>query len=294
MKLQDHSLTTIVTDYGFRRLYSLPTASELEAYYSEVYYQENKAQYESSYTTEEIAWFRLEGKIADYIYRSTYPQITNPTCLDVGCGEGFISAELSSLSWNVRCCDFSSFGISRCNPSLLANFQRANIYEYLDSEIAHGNTYDLVNLANVLEHVLDPIALLGSLRQMLSPSGLLRIVVPNDFSPFQEYLKAQSKLRTDYWLTPEHLSYFNFANLEALFAKQGFEINHLLSDFPIENYIMNDFSNYKELGPSVGKQAHLARCKIDLFFSQDLPSYISFLAAQAKLGIGRDIIAYVR
>jgi 2-polyprenyl-3-methyl-5-hydroxy-6-metoxy-1,4-benzoquinol methylase len=289
-----HPLTTRVHPLGFIQLDPLPTAGELEQYYSEVYYQESQAQYESVYTEEEKEWFRLDGKIADYLHKHTFRDMPSRSLFDVGCGEGFFSAELYSNDWTVKCCDFSSHGLTSFNPQLINFFQKGNIYNILEDALQSDAKYDLVNLSNVLEHVIDPVSLLRSLRKLLSEQGILRISVPNDFSAFQEYLRKIGKIESEYWLCPDHLSYFNFSNFKNLLINLGFEICYLMGDFPIEHFLLNDASNYKKLGSSIGKQAHYARCKHDLFYSSDLGDYVNFLEAQGSLGVGRDIIAYVR
>jgi len=294
MSHSSHPLTTRLHPLGFTQLFPLPSSSELEAYYSERYYQESSAQYEAHYSEEEIQWFRLEAKVADHIYNSHFTEKSSKSLFDVGCGEGFFSAELLSRGWNVRCCDFSSHGISAFNPELLDFFQKGNIYKILDNALRLSAQYDLVNLANVLEHVLDPLGLLANLRKLLREDGLLRIVVPNDFSAFQEYLKKEGKINEDYWLCPDHLSYFNFVNLKIVLEELNFKIYHIMGDFPIELFLLNDFSNYKMNDSAVGKQAHYARCKSDIFYSSNLEAYTRFLEAQGSLGLGRDIIAYVR
>ena len=42
-----------------------------------------------------------------------------------------------------------------------------DIFSLLETEIEAGNPYDVIWLQNVLEHVLDPLELLGQLRKLL-------------------------------------------------------------------------------------------------------------------------------
>lgn len=293
MDLKAHPLTTKRHSKGFIQLDPLPTAQELSEYYAKVYFQDNRGQYETDYNDEEKAWFRLEGTIADYVHRQACPHATNRRFFDVGCGEGFVTAELLDRGWIVRCCDFSVHGLQKFHPQLLPFFEQGDIYRILDQAIASGDKYDLINLANVLEHVLDPEALLRMLRRVLSDQGLLRIVVPNDFSDFQAFLKAQGKLDTDYWLTSEHLNYFNFTTFRDLLESEGYRFERYLSDHPIEHFLMHDASNYKKVS-GVGKQAHYARCKMDLFYAKNLPAYVDMLEVHSRVGMGRDIVAFVR
>jgi SAM-dependent methyltransferase len=294
MKLKSHPLTVKTHPMGFRQLDPLPSEADLKAHYEETYFQANEGQYSHEYTPAEKDWFHLDALVADHVFRERFPAIKGkPELLDVGCGEGFFSAKLAEKGWSVRACDFSSFGIKHFHPQLLPFFEQGNIYEILDREIRNERKYHLVNLGNVLEHVTDPVGLLGKLRKIIHPEGLIRIGVPNDFSELQEFLKAEGKIDSDYWLFPEHLSYFNFPNFRRLLESEEFRIERYLADHPIEHFLMHEGSNYKK-NPAAGKQAHLARVKLDLFYSRDLPAYVRMLEAHASLGMGRDIIAFFR
>lgn len=294
MDLSTHPLTTKRHARGFVQLDPVPSNQELKDYYSRVYFQESRGQYEQEYTDEEQKWFRLEGVIADLVHRQVFThELATRRFFDVGCGEGFVAAALHDLGWHVRACDFSVFGVQKFHPHLLPYFEQGDIYEILQRAIDDGQQYELINLANVLEHVTDPEGLLRILRRLLSEHGLLRITVPNDFSDFQAYLKDQGKIAGDYWLSPEHLSYFNFTTLKELLEAEGYRIDRYLADHPIEHFLMHDGSNYKK-NSAVGKQAHYARVKLDLFYAKDLTNYVNMLAAHAAVGMGRDIIAFVR
>jgi SAM-dependent methyltransferase len=294
MDLSSHPLTTKRHAKGFIQLDPLPSDQELKEYYSKVYFQQNQGQYESEYTDEEKAWFRLDAAVADFVHAETFPgPRPGRRFFDVGCGEGFAAAELLGRGWKVRACDFSRYGLEKFHAQLLPFFEQGDVYEILRRSIEEGNQYELINLANVLEHVRDPVALLGLLRRLLSPTGLLRIAVPNDFSEFQAFLKAEGKLAGDDWLRPEHLSYFDFVSFRRLLEGEGYRIERYLADHPIEHFLLHDGSNYKR-NAAAGKQAHLARVKIDLFYARRLPAYVRMLASHAEVGMGRDIIAFVR
>jgi 2-polyprenyl-3-methyl-5-hydroxy-6-metoxy-1,4-benzoquinol methylase len=293
MKMINHPLTYIQTDFGYYRLDPLPTEYELEEFYKNHYFQESHAQYAKSYSREEIRWFRLDGRIANTIFRVSHAKEDYEFKLfDVGCGEGYFSAEMKSIGWDVRCCDFSKAGIAEHNPNLLASFESGNIFKILEETIAAGAVYDLVNLANVLEHVRDPVRLLTMLHQIISPTGMIRIVVPNDFSDLQMHLLASKRISNMYWLTAEHINYFNFSSLSKIMEASKLRIVRMLGDFPIENFLLNEHSNYKS-DQTRGRAAHLARCEFDLFYSQQIDNYIKFLEAQAQLGIGRDVVVYI-
>jgi len=63
-------------------------------------------------------------------------------------------------------------------------FEQGDIMSFLQKSSNEELKYGLINLDNVLEHVLEPRELLLSLKSHLSNKTVLRIQVPNDFSKF--------------------------------------------------------------------------------------------------------------
>jgi len=211
----------------------------------------------------------------------------------VGCGEGFFGGYFHKNGWKVKACDFSKYGVAKHHPELLDNFEQGDIYQILQQEIEIGKKYDLINLSNVLEHVIDPIATLTMLKNIMSSKTILRVCVPNDFSFIQHYL-VNNKLCTQTWVNPpEHLSYFTPNTLRSLIQSVGLNAHKILTTFPIEYFIFNEHSNYTK-DKTKGKQAHYARVKIDnLLLKKDIKNFIKYYEVAAKLENGRDIVAFI-
>ncbi|MDZ4288667.1 MAG: class I SAM-dependent methyltransferase [Prosthecobacter sp.] len=286
------SATLELSPLGFRHMDPMPAAEELAHYYAEKYFQENSGPYSASYSDEEIQWFKLPATMADYLVRQRQPQATTLSLLDVGCGEGFFMERLQALGWDVKGYDYSRNGIEHFHPQLLSRFAQGDIYELLNQSIEHGETFDLINLSNVLEHVTDAHALLTRLRPLLSAKGLLRICVPNDFSDFQAYLIEKEKIDKEFWVcTPVHTHYFNLPSLRATIEAAGLRTEHMLADFEIQEYLVHEGSNYIR-DRTLGKQAHLARVALDTFYSRNLPAFVKMREAEAECGKGRCLIAF--
>jgi len=276
-------------EFGFLQVNPLPTLDSLKNFYAEKYYQNSvSSTYSKEYSAEEKDFFNNKAIIASYI-------LDKPTgsLFDVGCGEGFFPAFFHEHGWTIYGCDFSSFGIEKFNPQLLPFFKQGDIYDVLDSTIKSGQKFDLVNLSNVLEHVIDPIGMLSSLKSLLNPGGLLRICVPNDYSKFQTIL-VENKCTSDTWyIPPEHLNYFNSDSLRNTLEKSGFDIKKVLCGFPIEMFLLNEHSNYWA-DRTKGKAAHKTRVIVENhLISQNLNAYIDYCEAAGRLGFGRELTAFV-
>ena len=130
--------------------------------------------------------------------------------------------------------------------------------------------YDICCLQNVLEHVIDPRALIGQIRRLLKPGGVAVITVPNDFSRIQMKAKAQGLISRQFWVAPpQHLHYFNTSTLAPFLTAMGFAIRSMPS--PISrssSSCITQASNYIE-NSSAGKQAHKARVELDLLLAEN-------------------------
>lgn len=277
---------------GFWTLADKPSAEELRDYYANKYYQQALGSYELQYSDEEKAYFRAKLAQRQAVLERLAPSAR--TMLDVGCGEGFALAYFREQGWSVKGLDFSAAGVEAQNPGCRDALVVGDVFALLDTEIAEGRHYDVVWLQNVLEHVLDPVALLASLHSLLSPGGVAVVTVPNDFSAVQQEALSQGLIDQAFWVAlPDHLSYFDHVSLPAAAKGTGWECAELLGDFPIDWFLFHGGSNYVR-DRSLGKAAHRARVQLEnLIHRQSTDAVVAFWAAAARLGIGRDITCFL-
>ena len=166
-----------LTSLGYFEAIPKPTPTELEKHYSEKYYQNAQGSYSSQYLDEELRYFH---NIASVALETASRLNLDKTLYDVGCGEGFFTKSFYESGWKVACCDFSEFGIRKHNEEMLPYFSSGDIFEQVKNGIRNEKKFGLINLQNVLEHVIDPIELLVDLKMMLSENAAIRISEPND------------------------------------------------------------------------------------------------------------------
>lgn len=159
--------------------------------------------------------------------------------LDVGCGYGFTTAELATSCRPVVGIE-PSFFLYEAAVALRANRGLDNL------EIRHGaaadlvecETFDLVVLDNVLEHVANQALALARISAALKSGGAIFIVVPNKLwpldvhygLPFLSYLPlplANRYLR----LTRQGIDY-----TDASYAPAWLGLRRLLADRPDPSY----------------------------------------------------------
>jgi len=279
---------------GFWQVDPMPTQVELEKYYNEIYFQNCTSKtYSSEYSQDEIEFFFNRAVISEALW-NTFSKTGKGKIFDVGCGEGYFINYFFKQGWQIEACDFSQFGVEQKNPEILSFFKCGDIYQILEKKIQSSEKYDFINLANVLEHVIDPLDLIDRLKNIMHEGSLMRIMVPNDFSDFQNLLLKNEYLKEETWFVPpDHLNYFTYNSINKIFIDRGFSIFETLSDFPIELFLVNEHSNYWK-DRSKGTQANQSRIIVDNFLvKQGIDNYISYMSAAAKIGFGRSIVSYI-
>lgn len=287
-RLRQHAL-------GFWEVVDKPSPEVLADYYSQTYYQNEVSNYRKSYSTLELEVIGLRiAQRAAQIYALT--GVKQPgSMLDVGCGEGFVISYFRSQGWQVAGIDFSRAGVEQINPDCIEFVQQGDVFQLLKAKIATGEKYDLVWLGNVLEHVLDPVGLLRSLRFLIPDDGLLVVTVPNDGNAYQEELYNNGSISQRFWISiPDHISYFTPDSLKRTAEATGWQCLGLQGDFPIDLYLAHEGSNYV-VDQALGPAAHQARLRLERLIGMAGPDAANrFYSALADVGLGRNITVYLR
>ena len=277
---------------GFQSVHPLPDPQALAEFYSKLYYQApQSASYQTTYSTEEVEQRYLRGRVTLHAISQVAPG--NPAerdFLEVGCGEGFLLKVAQDAGYRIKGIDFSDFGLRRFHPALVDSTEAGDAFAILDRVASGGQRYDICCLQNVLEHVIDPRALMAQIRCLLKPDGVAVITVPNDFSRIQLKAEAKGLISRRFWVAPpQHLHYFNTQTLPSFLTAMGFATLDAFADFPIEFFLYHPGSNYIE-SPSAGKPAHKARVELDLLLAENgLGPLHGLCQAMTKCGIGRNV-----
>ncbi|HVU21670.1 MAG TPA: class I SAM-dependent methyltransferase [Rhizomicrobium sp.] len=273
---------------GFRHAMPLPDAATLEAAYRENYYADEKPTF-LTHAGEDQAWAELAQTDRLEIFES----YLRPACrrlLDIGSGPGFFLKTAQGRGWDV-----SGIEPSRQAAAHARGLGLHVVEGFFDADSAPRlGRYDVVHMNNVLEHIPDPINLVGLARDLLNPGGIICINVPNDFSPFQ-LAAAATRNTGEWWVAPpHHLNYFDFASLCALLQRLGFDILERTTSFPMEAFIMMG-DNYVG-DPVLGRACHTKRKRFDLALDAAGLKNVrrAFYRALAQEGIGREAVVIAR
>lgn len=281
---------------GYRHLYPFPAAEELDAFYRENYHQEKKhISYHAVDTAfiakqrEQIQHDREHKRIFSRV-SALLPAAMPLTMLDVGGGNNLLSRYFMDHGWSSL--------VSEPNGDAAAYLRRFQIdvvesmFERLD--VRRLGTFSFISLQFVLEHVLDPLEMLCRVVKLMTPDSLLRICVPNDFSPGQLAWLAKSGLDPPWISYPDHINYFDFASLNMLLKRAGLVEVARDTTFPLEFLLLTGTDYYtnelvsKQVGPAV---AGFENAWLNNGQESCLAAYYESLAG---LGLGRSAIIYAR
>ncbi len=134
--------------------------------------------------------------------------------LDVGCGFGAFLEAAASVGWRVCGVEVASA------PASIAARRHNVFYGSLSDAPYEPNSFDVVRLNNVIEHVLSPRALVCDIRRVLRPGGLLAISTPN----IESFTAALQGVGWRYVQGGHHIYLFGLRTIGRLLETEGFKI----------------------------------------------------------------------
>lgn len=141
--------------------------------------------------------------------------------LDVGAKWGGLGRRARELGLDIV---YTGLDLSEANvakaAALALDVRLANASEPLP---VGDHAYDCVVCLELLEHLPDPLALLGELNRVLTPDGRAVISVPNPYSWVEVYRELFRKPDTE-----GHLNAFTTPVMENLLALAGFRLEQRL------------------------------------------------------------------
>lgn len=203
-------------------VYPQPDPAELKSHYNNGYYKEwMKAQKQ-----ERIAmWTRRLKKIN---------KLRSPgRLLDVGCGEGTFLSLAQKNGWQVSGTEISAFASKHASGLLNTDIFHGD----LPSGRFKENSFDVVTMWHVLEHVGNPKLYLSEIHRILKPEGLFVLAVPNvNNTAFQVVYRMMKRRRLKLFKIGEkevHLYHFSPKTIKHYLYEARLECLKLSPDFGI-------------------------------------------------------------
>jgi len=185
-----------------------------------------------SFTSTEFVW--NEGGMSA-AHRYLRPAITNwlrdcgaKTVLDLGCGNGALTNELSRSGFSMTGMDASHTAIRIAQEQYpTIQFLKRDVNAALDTML-HGS-FDAVIAVEVVEHLLLPRRLFERAKEALRPRGSFLLT-----TPYHGYLKNLALAVTNsfdqHWHPLRdhgHVKFFSHNTLTQLFSEQSFDVRRV-------------------------------------------------------------------
>lgn len=135
--------------------------------------------------------------------------------LDIGVATGFFMSIAQKRGFEVAGIELSDFAAKK---------GRENGLNVITGDLFTANfgaeSFDVVTLFDVLEHVPDPKRLIAEVTRVLRPNGLIIVNTPDAESLWAKFLGKRWQLI----MPPEHINYFSPKNLSNYLMNNGYEV----------------------------------------------------------------------
>jgi SAM-dependent methyltransferase len=272
---------------NFKHVIPIPTENELEEIYKQDYYLTEKPFYIERYL-EDKDWWELIYNDRFETFEQILPE-GRRKILDIGSGPGLFLNLGRKRGWQTKGIEPSSQAAKYSKETLKLDIEE--VFFDKDSSKTLGK-YDVINMGEVLEHLPNPKEIIDLSYTSLNDDGLLCLIVPNDFNPFQMILTDSMNFDPWWVAPPHHINYFDFDSLETLVTKSGFKVIHKEPTFPIdmfllmgENYISDD---------KLGRECHKKRKIFEMNLYKDKDLLKKLRKGFLDMKIGREIVLYAQ
>ncbi len=138
--------------------------------------------------------------------------------LDIGCATGLFLSHMKNLGWETSGVEICSSAVDYGN-----RIRGVNIFKgTLENAPFTEESFDIIHLSHVIEHINDPDLFLSVIYKLLKPGGVVYCTTPNADG-------FQAKLFKGDWRSAiaDHMFLFTVKTLKAMIKKNGFtELKH--------------------------------------------------------------------
>ncbi len=272
---------------GFKHIIPLPKQKDLDKLYEEQFYSEEKPDY-FKYVEEDLEWWNETYK-SYYKMFEKYILNKHRRLLEIGSGPGYFLKCGKELGWDVLGVEPSKQAYkysTKLGVSVINQF-------FSEESVGNNNKFDVVFMMNVLEHLPNPISLIKTAKNLLDKNGIICIISPNDYNPFQNILRKNLDYEP-WWVVPKHhINYFNFHSIKDLLERLGFEIVETTGTFPMEFFLLcgDNYVGNNELGRKCHFKRKIFEKNMYKFGNTQLNTIYKALADN---GIGREFVVIGR
>lgn len=152
-------------------------------------------------------------------YQWVKPLLENKTLLDFGCGTGGFLLKAKGSAERIM-------GVEP-EQRLISHFEgnSLDVFADLDELEMSGETFDIITMFHVLEHIPDPVMTLKRLSDRLSDGGQLIVEVPSADDALLTLYNSEPFADFTYWSC--HLYLFNPSTISKVAEKADLKVNYV-------------------------------------------------------------------
>jgi len=225
-------------------IYPIPSKNFITKYYNDPLYHNSTYFRKMTTNFKGSSEAELFSKGLNLIEKF-YPK--NGKILDVGCSSGVFLNMAKNHGWETTGIDISKDFVNYARK----NFELDIRLGYLEDFSFKENSFDVVTLWDLIEHLREPVKLLNEVYRILRSEGILLIVTPDQDSLIKKATDLSYKLSFRKWKTPvsvvydlHHLYYFSKRNIIKLLRKIGFKTIYLNKEETILDRIIGPESDH--------------------------------------------------
>lgn len=162
-------------------------------------------------------------------------QLQGLKALDVGCGVGTFLKAAKLRGWDEYGVELNKDEAEYC---MSEGLKVRN--EYLDKSLYDKESFDLITLWDVIEHIADPREMLSTIEYLLKKDGILLILTPNVKSMAATILHEKCNM-----FGAGHVNMFENKTINKILKNNGYNILHFETVISELNVIAN-YLNYED------------------------------------------------
>lgn len=154
--------------------------------------------------------------------------IENKSVLDFGCGAGGFLTRAKAIASHAAGVEVEA----RLKPS----FRERDLEVFTDITET-TERFDIITLFHVLEHMKDPIAILGKLAEKLNDDGNIIVEIPSADDALLRLYKNHPFTQFTYWSC--HLFLFTNTTISSIAEKSKLKVNYIkqVQRYPLSNHL---------------------------------------------------------
>ncbi len=191
-------------------LHPMPVALERDVY-NENYFTNGKHGF--GYVDYDRDKEPMRSVFKKYLTRIEEKMSSKGTILDIGAATGFFMKIAQDEGWTVSGIEISPYAAEVARKKGLD----IQLGTFGTTEIPQ-NSFDVITMWDVLEHLADPVSDLERAYGTLKPGGLLLINTPDSSSMYARFFGRRWHLI----VPPEHIHYFNKKSIGSFLERGGF------------------------------------------------------------------------